>query len=179
MSRWTAPQEYLTILPKIRVLLLGSFAPKVKLESIRDGLKQKGITNCQTTKNFNSPLQTEGEPEHLYNLRKSEYWLRRADVFVFVFFKGVDNASVGIELEKTLSQMPGNAWRTILAYEESAPSLVRALGIRFSPDISVVPFSDDVELQKQVCGNIIRMLERFYSSVLIRPIGEWENSSIL
>lgn len=179
MSNWATPLEYLSILPKIRVLLLGSFDPKVKLESIRDGLIQNGITNCRTTKDFSLPLKTRGEPQHLHDLRKSEYWLRRADVFVFVFFKGVDNASVGIELEKNLSQMPGNAWRTILAYEETAPSLVQGLGIRFSPDISVVPFSNDVELREQVKGNIIRMLERFYSTVLIRPSGEWENSSII
>ncbi len=93
-------------------------------------------------------------------------------MFVFVFFKGVDNASVGVELEKNLSQIPGNAWRTILAYEETAPSLVQGLGIRFSPDISVVDFSKVADLQKQVEGNIIRMLERFYSTVSIRPIGE-------
>ena len=181
MNSWATPPEYLSILPRIRVLLMGSFHPNFlpRLESIKKGLIQSGIANCRITRDFDFPDRLPDEPEDSYNLRKSEYWIRRADVFIFVFFDGVDNSSVAIELNTTLSTMPGNAWRTILAYQENVPSLVSGLGIRFQPEISVIAFSSDLELQQQIVGNIIRLLERFYLSVYNRPDGEWEYSSVL
>ena len=62
-----------------------------------------------------------GEPADQYNLRKSKYWMRRADILVFVFFPGVDNASVGIELQYAVDNVPGSTWRTILALLRESP----------------------------------------------------------
>lgn len=180
LSAWTTAPEYLSILPKVRLLLLGSYSKSFmqRLESIKSGLIQGGLMNCRITKDFFTPNRMQNEPEQLYNLRKSEYWVRQADVLFFIFFSGTDNASVALELSETLSQIPGNAWRTILAHEENVPSLIAGIGIRFQPEISLIPFSDDEDLQKQAIGNIVRLLDRLYPIILIRPDGEWECSSI-
>lgn len=149
-----------------------------RLESIRDGLIKKKINNCRLASDFEKPIKLNGEPMDIYYLRKSEYWIQNADLFLLVFFDSTDNASVGIELSIILSN-PDNAWRTNLAYQENVPSLVSGLGKRFQPEISLIPFSDDSDLQRQAIGNIRRYLGRFYFEVYNRPEGEWEHSSIL
>lgn len=152
---------------------------KDRLESMRDHLIQKKMMNCRLATDFDKPRRMPDEPIESYNLRKSEYWVTHADVFFFVFFDGTDNSSVAIELKTTLSQIPESAWRTILAYQENVPSLVAGLGRRYSPEISMIPFSNDVDLKRQAVGNIVRLLGRFYFTVYNRPIGEWEYSSVI
>jgi hypothetical protein len=158
---------------------MGSYAKSFiqRLELLKNGLLQDGLTNCHMTKDFSTPLKMSNESEKLYNLRKSEYWIRQADVLFFIFFSGTDNASVALELSTTLNQNPGNAWRTILAYQEDVPSLIAGIGMRFQPEMSLIPFSDDLDLQKQATGNVVRLLSRLYPMVLTRPDGEWECSS--
>jgi len=179
LNTWTTPPEYLSILPKVRVLLMGSYAKPFmpKLASIRNGLIKVGLTNSRITKDFQTPLQMPNEPKQHYNLRKSEYWIRHADVFFFVFFNGTDNASVALELSDTIKQNAGNAWRTILAYQEGVPSLVLGLGIRFQPEMSLIEYSNGKDLQRQVVGNVVRLLSRLYTTILTRSDGEWECSS--
>jgi len=179
MNSWATPPEYLSILPKIRVLLLGSFHTKLglpKLKALKDYLIQNGINNCRITMDFKSPFRMLNEQEDQYNLRKSEYWMRHADVLVFVFFPGVDNASVGLELKEAVDNIPGSTWRMILAYYERPPSLISGLGRRIS-ELSVADFSDEEELHKQVYGYIIGLLGRLYNIVYSRPPGEWESLS--
>jgi len=179
MSYWATPPEYLSILPRLRVLLMGSFHPNFlpRLSSLKEALIQDNIRNCRTAVGFNSPARMPNEPTASYYLRKSEYWISHADAFVLVFFDGPDNSSVAIELKTILSISPGNAWRTILAYQENVPSLVAGLGIRYRPEISMIPFSQDGDLEEQIVGNIVGLLERFYLSVSGRSDGEWEYSS--
>jgi hypothetical protein len=110
-------------------------------------------------------------------LRKSEYWIRHADVLFFIFFSGTDNASIGLELGFAVNPTAGNAWRTILAYQEDAPSLIVGCGIRFQREMSLIPFSDDNDLRRQAVGNVVMLLNRLYSTVLARPDGEWECAS--
>jgi hypothetical protein len=148
-----------------------------KLESLRNGLIKGNIENCRLAKDFDRPPKNEDEPIEEYYLRKSEYWISYADIFLLVFYDGTDNASVGIEL-KTILSNPGNAWRTILAYEENVSSLVVGLGLRYQPEISVISFSNDSDLLRQSVGNIRRYLGRLYFEILQRPLGEWEGSSI-
>jgi len=166
-------------MPIIRVLILGSYRQQYKsrLESIRDELIERGIHNTRLVSDFMVPTQETGEPNQVYNLRKSEYWIDRADILIFIFFDGTDNASVGVEITTTLIN-PSNAWRINLAYTESTSSLVVGLGIRHQPDVSLIHYSDDADIVKQSKGNIIRLLGRFYRSLYQRHIGEWENSSI-
>jgi len=179
LSKWRVPPEYLTILPNIRVLILGSYSSPFlsRLESIRDEIIDRGISNAKLVKDFKVPAQQPNERLQAYNLRKSEYWIDRADIMIFVFFDGTDNASVGIELRTTLNN-PGNAWRTLLAHTETTRSLVVGLGIRYQPDLSLIPFSNDEDIVEQAEGNVIRLLERFYSLIYQRQSGEWEFFSI-
>jgi len=180
LNSWATAPEYMQIIPKVRLLMMGSYAQSFmqRLESIKNGLIKDGLTNCRMTKDFSTPSRMLNEPEKLYSLRKSEYWIRQADVLFFIFFFGTDNGSIGLELSTTLGQTPGNAWRTLLAYQENVPSLIEGYGIRFQPEISVIPFSDDIDLQKQATGNVVRLLGRLYSAVSTRPDGEWECSSV-
>ncbi|GAJ24080.1 unnamed protein product, partial [marine sediment metagenome] len=136
----------------------------------------RGVHNIRLVKDFNIPTQMPNEPDGLFYLRKSEYWIDRADILLFIFFSGTDNASVGIELQTTLAN-PGNAWRSLLAYAEDTPSLVVGLGTRHQPDLSLIPFSNDLDIIKQGKGNIVRLLGSFYRSLYQRPSGEWETSS--
>jgi len=180
MNGWATPPEYLSILPKMRVLLLGSFHTELglpKLKALKEYLIQNGVDNCRITRDFRSPLRMPNEQEDQYNLRKSEYWMRHADILVFVFFPGVDNASVGLELKEAVDNIPGSTWRTILAYYENPPSLISGLGRRIS-ELSVANFSNEEELHEQVYGYIIGLLGRLYNTVSNRPIGEWEYASI-
>ena len=159
---------------------MGSYRNRflTKLESLRNGLIKENIANCRLAKDFDRPIKNEDEPIEEYYLRKSECWINHADIFLLVFYDGTDNASVGIEL-KTILLNPDNAWRTILAYEENVPSLVVGLGLRYQPEISFIPFSNDSDLLRQSIGNIARYLGRLYFEVSQRPLGEWEGSSIL
>ncbi|RLI46228.1 hypothetical protein DRO64_01280 [Candidatus Bathyarchaeota archaeon] len=180
MESWTTPPEYLSILPKLRVLLLGSYHTELglpRLEALKNYLIQNGLNSCRIAKDFKSPIRMLGEPEDQYNLRKSKYWMRHADILVFVFFPGVDNASVGIELQYAVDNVPGSTWRTILAYYENPPSLISGLG-KDIEEFSVVNFSKEKELHEQIYGCIISLLHRFYDIVSNRSVGEWEYSSL-
>jgi len=185
MSKWTTPPEYLMILPRIRVLLMGSFHPKLglpKLKAIRDQLIQNGVRNCRMTIDFSSPVRMSYESEEGYNLRKSEYWINHTDVFILVFFPRTDNASIGVEETLILSSTPSNAWRTIVAFSSRAhhiPSLPSGLSERYRPDISVIRFSNISDIQEQAKGYVVQLLARFYFTVHNRPDGEWETASVI
>ena len=180
LHSWRGVPEYLTLLPIIRVLILGSYRSQYlnRLEAIRNELIGKGIINARLVKDFKVPVKYPGEPNPIYNLRKSEYWIDRADILLFIYFNNTDNASVGVELTTTLIN-PGNAWRINLAYTDKTASLVVGLGMRHQPDISLIHYSEDIDIVTQCRGNIIGLLARFFRSVYQRPVGEWENSSII
>jgi len=180
MDSWATPPGYLLILPKLRILLLGSYHKKrglPKLERLKDYLIQNDMNNCRVVKDFVSPPKMDDEPEDRYNLRKSRYWMRHADILIFVFFPDVDNASVGVELQYAVDKILGVTWRIILAYpQEHPPSLISGLGKEIE-EFSVVEFSNEKELHEQVYGCIINLLHRFYDDVSNRTAGEWEYSS--
>lgn len=174
--KWTTPPEFLAIFPRIRVLELGSYASdKIgTIKSIRDILIQKeNLSSTRLVSDFETPLRVTDEGNGAYNLRKSEHWIRRADVRLFVFL-GPD-AGVMHELDFALS-IPGVPSRSIVAYDrnEHVTSLLFGLMDKYSREISEIPFKDIDDLTKQVAGIIAQISAIIYDDVIYRPWSDWE-----
>jgi len=180
-SRWVAP-EYLQVKPKLRILILGSYDSSAlkKLEMLRDFLLTKGYLQTSLVKEFKFPKKYPKESQPAYNLRKSEYWIPKADAPIFVFLPNVDNTGPAYELKHLCDKDFDMAWRSIVGISiKPAPkisSLIHGLIQRWSEEIQQVFFNNDSELQKGVRGALTNLLEKLYFPAVDRPKGEWENS---
>jgi hypothetical protein len=174
---WTTLPECLSIFPKIRLLELGSYAPSRigRVKAVRDALiKDENLSNTRLVADFDTPLRNTGEGDGEYNLRKSEYWIPKADVLLFVFL-GQDTG-VMYELTFALDKIPGASSRTIIAYDrnEHITSLLAGLTSRYSREISEVSFEKIENLCEQVAGTIASISSIIYYDVSYRPLGEWD-----
>lgn len=178
MSEWTTAPEYIEIMPKIHVLILGAFRDGCieRLRSVRNALIEYGFTNSRISLDFNFPQKFERERNEAYNLRVSEYWLQRSDVQIFIFFDGTDNASIGIELSMHLYH-PGNSWSTIVGVYENCPSLVAGLAFRFEPALTLFYHLKDADIISQCNGSIMSRLSQYYGITRERHLGQWEIQS--
>jgi len=97
---WTAP-EYLKAKPKMRILILGSYECSVKtdLRRIKNFLIDKGYNQTRLIEDFTNPVIGPTEEMATYNKRKSEYWLPKADVAIFIFLEKVNNDGVEYEFK--------------------------------------------------------------------------------
>jgi hypothetical protein len=127
---------------------------------------------------FSTPPRHENETNGDYNLRKSEYWLDRADVYLFIFLGHTDS---GVMYELTFGlKIPGGASRSIVAYArgKNVTSLLQGLVNRYRREISEISFDDPDSIGRQVAGYIAEMSSRLYAAgIKYRAIGEWETSS--
>lgn len=180
-SRWVVPQ-YLRVKPKLRVLILGSYEDSAlkKLEMLRDFLLTKGYIQTSLVKEFKFPKKYPGESQSAYNLRKSEYWIPKADAPIFVFFPNVDNTGPAYELKHLCDNHFDMAWRSIVGISikpaSKISSLIHGLIQRWSGEIQQVFFNTDNELQEGVRGALTNLLEKLYLLAISRQKGEWENS---
>jgi hypothetical protein len=156
-------------------LILGTFRNSClnRLKLIRNALIDYGLTNSRISLDFDFPVQAEHERPEIYNLRASEYWLQRSDVQLFIFFKGPDNASIGIELATHLYN-PRNSWSTIVGVYEDCPSLVAGLALRFEPSLTLFSHSNDDEIISQSEGQILSRLSQYYGMTRERQVGQRE-----
>lgn len=101
MARWLKPPEDDILLAKARlkVTLYGSYDNTAlhRLRILQRCLAFEGY-RAELVKDKTYPSQTALEDEHVYNLRKSKYWLQKSDVNLMIFFSSVSNDSVIIEL---------------------------------------------------------------------------------
>ena len=125
MSKWSRSSGYLSILPDIRVLLLGSYHEEFipVLVDIRDYLIDNGLENSRIISDFYYSPRDPDEDLTVFIPRRCDYWIDQADIFLLIFCKGSDNASAGIELDRILRKQ-NTGWRTIIAIHERPPSLV-------------------------------------------------------
>lgn len=179
--RWVTPQ-YLQAKPRLRVLILGSYDDSAlkRLEMLKDFLLTKRYLQICLVKDFNHPKRYSRETQSAYNLRKSEYWIPKADAPIFVFFPDVDNTGVGYELKHLIDNHYDMAWRSIVGISIKPAlrisSLITGLIQRWSEDIQQVFFNTNNQLQDEVRGALTNLLERLYFSVINRQKGEWEFS---
>jgi hypothetical protein len=176
--RWVAPQ-YLQVKPVLRVLILGSYSNCAlkTLEMLRDYLLAKGYAQTRLVKEFGFPRKNSGESRSAYNLRKSEYWIPKADVLVFVFCSNADNTGPAYELKHLCDIYYDMTWRCIVGISEPTPaisSLIYGLMDRWSREIQQVFFKTDTELQNGVRGALTNLLERLYFPTITRQETEWE-----
>jgi hypothetical protein len=178
-SPWGQPL-YLTAKPRLRVLILGSYAESVckHLEELRDFLKSNGYVLSYLVKDFGFPEKQPNELDSKYNLRKSEYWIPKSDVPIFVFMPNVDNTGVGYELTYLLNNHIDMAWRSVVGISQSPAlnisSLLDGLIQRWSRSVQLVYFEDYRQLQIGSRGALTNLLERLYYSVIRRQSSEWE-----
>ena len=178
-NHWVAPQ-YLQVKPFLRVLILGSYndAAIQKLEMLEDYLQTKGYAQTRIVKEFRFPPKNPLESQSAYNLRKSEYWVPKADVLIFVFLPNVDNTGPAYELKHLCDNHFDMAWRSIVGISEPTPaisSLIYGLIDRWSGEIQQVFFSTDSKLHEGTRGALTNLLERLYFSAINRQKSEWEN----
>jgi hypothetical protein len=176
---WTAP-EYLKAKPKIRLLLLGSYevSAEADLQRVKDFLIAKGYSQTHLVADFTNPPRNEREENPDYNLRKSESWLPRADIAIFVFLKNVNNDGVGYELTHVIDNYPDMMWRSIIGWSTNprpnVSSLIEGLVNRWKKSTNVVFFGTLDKLCEEILGVLTGMLERLYYRVKSRTEGEWE-----
>jgi hypothetical protein len=178
---WSIPPEYLAIFPRIRVLILGSYAPD-KIGIIRNVKKMltesEGLSNSRMVCDFFTPPRLKNETKGSYNLRKSEYWLNHADVYLFIFLGDTDS---GVMYELSVGLLiPGGPSRSIVAYarDKNVTSLLEGIRDKYRREISEISFDDPDSIGRQVAGYIAEMSSRLYATgIKYRPIGEWETSS--
>lgn len=171
---------YLTVKPKLHILILGSYDPLAikHLETLKAFLRQNGYLMTCLVQDFNFPKKQPNESDPDYNLRKSEYWIPRSDVPIFVFLPEVDNGGVGYELKHLCDKYFDMAWRSIVGIS-TAPklkisSLLKGLINRWSKSFQIVYFRKDETLQKGCRGALTNLLERLFYSAIDRRSGEWE-----
>jgi hypothetical protein len=174
---------YLEVKPKLHILLLGSYDKKVmnRLQRLEDFLLSKNYLNTALVCDFDHPKRNIDESKKLYNLRKSEYWLPEADIPVFVFFQGVDNSGVSIELKHMIDTYPDMSWRSIVAIndkpsEKPVSSLVGGITVRWKRQIQTIFFKNDDVLKTNVKGALTNILEPLYFQVIGRCPSLWETS---
>lgn len=179
--KWVAP-EYLAIKPKLRILILGDYKPSClnRLKALRDHLIRRGYSQSRLVLDFSSPARTAEETEEHYNLRKSRYWISRADIFVFLFFAGAKNQGTVYELKEVIDRSPDKVWRSIVGISAkpaaSLSSLIRGelevyRGVNYQ-----YFFTTRKDLCEGVEGQLPNFLERLYPEITARPLGEWELS---
>lgn len=171
--------------PKLHILILGSYNPSAikRLEMLKGFLRKNEYLMTCLVKDFNFPAKQQNESDPEYNLRKSEYWIPKSDVPVFVFLPKVDNSGVGYELKHLCDNHFDMAWRSVVCIS-TAPtlklsSLFDGLIKRWSKSIQLVYFKNDKELQNGSRGALTVLLERLYYSTIDRKGAEWEMFSDL
>ena len=146
------------------------------LEMLRAYLLAKGYAQTRLVKEFGFPKKNSGESRSAYNLRKSEYWIPKADALVFVFCSNADNTGPAYELKHLCDIHYDMAWRCIagISWTAAISSLIYGLVDRWSREIQQVFFKTDTELQDGVRGALTNLLERLYFPAINRQKNEWE-----
>jgi hypothetical protein len=174
------PTEFDSILSKVRLLILGSYAPRNigKISHLRNRLlSHEELVNSRLVEDFQTPRKHENESGGAYNLRKSQYWIFQADVLLFVFL-GASDAGVMHELDLALS-IPGAVNRTLVAYYRKAhiTSLLQGILDKYKRSIFEIPFEKIPSLASQVRGCVLELCDQLYISLTFRMDGEWESIS--
>lgn len=165
-------------MPRIRVLILGSYQSINRLRGLRDALIEIGVSNTRLVDDFKGPERLLTEDNDQYNLRKSQHWIDSSDISVFNFFEGVDNSSPSIELNFMIGR--DKAHRCIVRVPENRKigSLLKGVTRRYSRLISqIIEYSSDTDssLATRIKGVIVSRVEELYNQVQTRPAGEWES----
>ena len=167
--------------PKIRVLILGSYdtAALPILSSIKDFIIAKGYINTKLVMDFNNPPRQENETDAAYNLKRTEFWLPKADVILFVFLKSDFNSSgVGFELQHISDNYPDMMWRSIVAWSQTprpnVTTLVEGLVDRWKKSTNVIFFGNVNRLCDEIFGTLTSILGLLKNSVKNRGYEEWE-----
>lgn len=177
--RWVSP-EYLQVKPKLRVLILGSYSDSAlkRLEMLKSFLISKEYLQVCLVKEFNHPSRGSNESQSSYNLRRSEYWIPKADIPIFVFLPKVDNTGVGYELKHLCDCHYDMTWRTIIGICRKPSlrisSLIDGLIQRWSRETQQIFFDTSNQLHEGVRGALTNLLEKLYFPVVNRQSGEWE-----
>lgn len=124
------------------------------------------------------PEQNDSESAADYALRKSEYWLPRADIPIFIFLPSVDNTGVAYEFQHLVNHHHDMMWRSIVATSRNPrsniSSLLEGLINRWSQPLSQVYFKNQKELCEGVRGTLTGLLGTLFRYVENRGIEEWE-----
>ena len=147
---------------------------------LKDFLLENGYSQTRLVKNFYWPTKNQNESQSAFNLRKSEYWIPKADVPIFVFLPRVNNDGVGLELQYLCHNFYDMTWRSILGVSRTPSlkisSLISGLIERWSGTTQQVFFTMNKQLQTGVRGALTNLLERLYYRAINREEGEWEFS---
>jgi len=87
------------------IVIFGSYTHIARLEELRECLKSDGYAASLVTE-LEYPVRLEDEIEDVYNVRKSFYWLENSGANFLVFFRGIKNEGVSLELERICSNHP-------------------------------------------------------------------------
>lgn len=179
-ARWVAA-EYLIAKPKMRILILGSYetSAATTLNEIKDFLIAKGYGQTRLIADFTNPVRGTIEPEADYNKRKSEYWLPKADVAIFIFLENVNNDGVEYEFKHVDAHHSDMMWRSIICWSTNprpnVSSLIEGLFNTWNDTANVVFFGKINKLCEEVFGTITgNLLKKMYYRVFNRENGEWE-----
>ena len=124
--------------------------------------------------------QEDEEEEEHYNLRKSKFWLSKADVCIWLFFgRGYDNG-VGVELGYANGSSSDILSNSIFAFRESEwneiTSLIRGCVQHYDSTATVVQYDSTKDLLEQCRGAIEALLDKLVADYNIRNrrINLWE-----
>jgi hypothetical protein len=125
------PPSILDLKSKLLLIILGSFdnGAIIKLRSLKECLIQKGYSKCKLVSDYKYPIKRRNETVDEYNLRKSIWWLAKADACIFVFLYGFKNDGVIVEFKHTCDHLVNQLESSLLAIEnkawKSTTSLIR------------------------------------------------------
>jgi hypothetical protein len=174
---------YLQAKPMLRILILGSYdkTAEEELYRIKKFLIGKGYVQTRLVEDFKNPLKEDNEIQSDYNLRKTEHWLPEADVGIFVFFPLVNNDGVELEFKHVNDFYLDMIWRSIIGWSQNprpkVSSLMNGLVNRWNEIANIVFFENIADLNQEIYGVLIGILEKLYFRVIFRGKGEWELDS--
>lgn len=147
---------------KIKVIILGSYEAKKRLESVRDHLRESGYTQAYLVANYAYPPREAWESEEEYYYRKSEYAMAYGDILLFIFFDKVNNEGVTVEISHIPNLLPNKIpFSTVLieeSYQQKLSSMVK--GLIKTHKFSYKFFKDDEELKELAFGSCSQHLHK-------------------
>ena len=130
----------------------------VRLESLRDSLRDAGYTNSNLVDELDDPPNSTNLDEDVFATTKSEWWVHRFDVALFVFYKNIPHGSVTVEVKELVDNVPQKIKCSTFFIEEQTEleTLEKGTIKKYKREISYFDNDDDLFcLAEKACLNHI------------------------
>lgn len=166
MSLSKLPREYELAKSKLCILIFGPYDSEQFLQIFRKDLKQHGYAGANIVKDLSYPRRGPEEAEDVFSLRKSEYWVKRADVGFIVLLKDAKNDGVEQELRYLIDSFKDRIWRFNVLLEKDIwlSSLVTGLIENWTPHLTQC-YSKRGEFSKFAQGRLNNYVRKLYNEI--------------